>query len=343
MLKPSNLKELKIEVTQKCPLNCLHCSSEANISKNQELTKDIVLRIISEAKQMGVKEITFSGGEPLIWEHLSETLAFCKQNGIKSVIYTTGIPLKINTELISIINEYSVSKVIVSLFGPSPESHDYITRVNGSFALTIEAIRVFRKFMIPIGIHFVAMRPNWQQLEGIMKLADSFQVETVSVLRFVPHGRGKIVDHFSLDKKELLALRRNIINLRKTSKSYIRLGSPFNILLVSKDINCTAACDRLIIGSDGKIFPCDAFKNIEYEGNLDSIIENSLQDVWKDSDYLKEIRMIILQGLGPECSRCSSCILCKGGCLAQKVIRIKDYMKPDPDCLKDVTGGSESD
>lgn len=50
------LKEVKIELTNKCARNCKHCSSNAtsDISNLKELEFDDVCRIIKEAKLIGV-------------------------------------------------------------------------------------------------------------------------------------------------------------------------------------------------------------------------------------------------------------------------------------------------
>lgn len=328
------LKELKIEVTQKCPLNCIHCSSEANITKTAELSYNIVSRLIKEAADIGVQEITFSGGEPLIWPYISSMIDHCNSFKMRPVVYTSGNPIIDGSSLINLQELSKVSKVTISIFGSTANSHEAITRIRGSFEKSICAIKAISSSFTSVGIHFVAMKPNWMEIEAVVKLANALSVDSVSVLRFVPHGRGSMVDYYNLSKTELKSLRNSIIKLREKSKAYIRTGSPFNILLLNRNVLCTAGIDRLIIDPNGKIYPCDAFKNINFKGNLGSIIENSLDDIWNGSDYLNKVRKLISEGLGPECSKCGNKIICKGGCLAQKVIRIPDkLLGPDPDCL----------
>ena len=51
------LKEIKIELTNKCTRNCKHCSSNAtnSVDNLKELDFDSVYKIITEAKMMGVE------------------------------------------------------------------------------------------------------------------------------------------------------------------------------------------------------------------------------------------------------------------------------------------------
>ena len=54
------LKDLKIEVTQKCTLNCKHCSSNSNKQSVMSITADKCNEILDDAINLGVKNITFS-------------------------------------------------------------------------------------------------------------------------------------------------------------------------------------------------------------------------------------------------------------------------------------------
>ena len=84
------LKEIKIELTNKCARNCKHCSSNAtnNINNLKELDFDSVYKIITEAKIMGVETIVFTGGEPLMYDRLPELVELTSKLEMKSTIYT---------------------------------------------------------------------------------------------------------------------------------------------------------------------------------------------------------------------------------------------------------------
>lgn len=331
------LKELKVEVTQKCPLNCLHCSSEANISKTQELTESQVISIIHDAKKLGINEIIFSGGEPLLWPSLFIAISHCNNLNIPVTLYTSGTPIILNKNLLSQILKANLKKVVISLYGASQEIHENITRVSGSFKSTIFAIKELVSLGVTVEIHFVAMVPNWKQFLGTVDLAKKLGAKKLSILRFVPHGRGTMVKNtFMLSKNQLLELRKEISNLKSGEESFtIRTGSPFNILLLNQNVFCMAAIDRVTICPDEQVFPCDAFKNLDYGGRLSSLKEGNLIEIWHKSEHLNFVRNVLKEGLGPICSSCKENNKCKGGCLAQKIIRLgkESLYNPDPDCL----------
>ena len=84
------LKEVKIELTNRCARNCKHCSSSATNSSNniKELDFEDVKKIIYEAKDMNIGTIVFTGGEPLMYERLPELIELTSKLGMNSTLYT---------------------------------------------------------------------------------------------------------------------------------------------------------------------------------------------------------------------------------------------------------------
>ena len=87
---PFKLREIKIEVTHRCNLYCFHCSSECSPYSNISMNRGDCLRILNEAIQMGVQEVAFSGGEPLLWPHLEDAIIVAKEGRMRVSIYTSG-------------------------------------------------------------------------------------------------------------------------------------------------------------------------------------------------------------------------------------------------------------
>ena len=163
-------------------------------------------------------------------------------------------------------------------------------------------------------------------------------MSSISVLRFVPQGRGQLLKKRVLSKLQNLELKRIIERLRKKGFE-IRTGSPYNFLMLNDQPKCSSGIDRLIIGPDLRIFPCDAFKQIRAEevvGTLtdSSVNDSSLQNCWENSPFLKAVRDYLTTPFFKKCSSCKALEKCLSGCLAQKVLINSDFRKqPDPDCL----------
>jgi radical SAM protein with 4Fe4S-binding SPASM domain len=335
-MQANKLKELKIEVTHQCSLACVHCSSDAHRDNNKVMSIDNCIKIIKSAAELGVEETSFSGGEPFCWDGLMKCVSMANDLNIKTIVYTSGNIENFNEKCFQLFN-YGLKEVVFSLYSDDPQKHDRITRRNDSFNKTIRAIIEAKNIGLIVKVHFVVMKSNYQQLENIIKLCEIHGVTSLSILRFVPQGRGKMLNSSIMDQKDYLVLK-NVIIRNRNRKTNIRTGSPLNFLMLNDNPICPAGVDRLIIGPDLNIFPCDAFKGYPFDvffpnDKYSNLLNRSLQECWKKSEYLNFIRSEI-EEYGEKCTKCPSFNFCRSGCLAQKRIIYGDFQKkPDPSCL----------
>ncbi|MFH1648460.1 MAG: radical SAM protein [Patescibacteria group bacterium] len=342
--RPFILKECKIELTYKCPLACIHCSSDATPENITEISKEKCLRIIQEAVDLGTNKISFSGGEPLQWDGIEEVIASASTKGMTVIIYSSGnIPYQ--NEKMGKLVSCGASRIVFSIFGNSALSHERITRRRGSFNNTIAAVEAAKEVGLNTEFHFVPLSINYKELPKVFNLATTLGVKTVSILRFVAHGRGHLIKRYSLDRLQNLELRK-IIETARNNGLIVRTGSPFNFLLLNDQPECTSGIDRIIIRPDLRIYPCDAFKQVKAEelvGTLDfsTLDQWSLKECWERSPFLEVIRKYLITDFEEPCVNCNKLELCLSGCLAQKVLKSKDLRKqPDPMCIMNRrTGG----
>lgn len=335
---PFKLKEIKIELTYKCPLACIHCSSDATPAKTISISIQKCSQVINDAAQMGVHDIAFSGGEPLLYEELDTCIALSAQRGLRTTIYTSGnVPLF--EQKIRHLKKVGLNRIVFSIFGPNAIQHESITRKKGSFDKTINAISSAIKTKTNVELHFVALARNFKLLPQVIELAKQLGVKTTSVLRFVPQGRGSLLQQEVLTKDQYLSLKEIIETLRRAGNS-IRTGSPFNFLLLSDQPACESAITRIIVAPDLRIYPCDAFKQIlceEIAKSTDySTLDNySLEECWNLSPYLNKIRNYLTTDFDKPCVICRWLENCLSGCLAQKVLAFDSMDKnPDPACIR---------
>jgi len=330
------LKEMKIEVTKKCPLACIHCSSDSNEQQLTEISTEKCMDIIRQAVSMGLKELSFSGGEPLVWNGIVDAVKLASDSGLKVNLYTSGNVIDVNKTFEQLSNA-GLTKAIFSLYSDQKEEHIRITRKQESFDKTFAAIEAAQRNRIKTEVHFVALKKTFHKLENVVRLVASKGVERVSVLRFVPQGRGSILD--VLSKEDNAELSSTINRLRKEGFE-IRTGSPYNVLLLNDEPKCMAGQDRLIITPDLKVYPCDAFKQINSVDVVDtdiysSIDNNSLSTCWDHSLYFNSVRKAIHTPPEGQCKICPVYSKCLSGCLAQKYI-VKHSLNPnsDPACTR---------
>ncbi len=329
---PYKLKEIKIEVTHECILKCVHCSSMANSKCARKMEWETCKKIINDAAKMGVSEVAFSGGEPLLWPHLINAVSLARDLNINVSIYTTGnVPNALN--LLTQLKSKGVERIMVSIFGVDSIQHEKITCVKGSYKQTIKVAKESVILGFYVEYHFVPVRTNYNSLKAIAYQASESGVKRISLLRLVPQGRGSNYTDLLLDHKQNLDLRADIIKLRNQGFD-IRLGSPYNFLMLNENPKCFSGIDRLTIGPDLRIFPCDAFKQFKTRDDFGNIFYHSLSEVWEKSYLLNEVRNIRESRLASSCASCPLYAQCNSGCLAQKAIAAGKLIDgKDPECL----------
>lgn len=333
---PFKLKEIKIEVTHDCMLHCIHCSSMANEITGRSINWESCQKIIDEAFVLGVRNIAFSGGEPLLWKHIHLAVARAASLGIDVYVYTSGNVLNAE-KLLNKLYGVGLSKVMFSIFGANAMHHEKITKYSGSYSKTIGIAAYCASIGLKTEFHFVPLTSNLGELREIANIGRNIGITRISVLRLVPQGRGA-VNNEELSHDQNIELRKTIKELRDQGHD-IRLGSPYNFLMLRERPQCCAGIDRLTIGPDLKIFPCDAFKhispdNVGVSSEFSNLNYHSLAECWEKSPYLDVVRKYLMTDFAPKCSTCTKLEDCSSGCMAQKFYAFGELKKcPDPMCL----------
>src|SRR3954464_5507429 len=85
---------LVAELTHRCPLHCPYCSNPLEmISKAMEISTGEWCRVLSEAADLGVVEVHFSGGEPLVRGDLEVLIRHANTLEMYTNLITSGIGL----------------------------------------------------------------------------------------------------------------------------------------------------------------------------------------------------------------------------------------------------------
>lgn len=333
------LKEVKIELTNKCFRNCKHCSSNATSDSNKLRSLDYqdVARIIKEASQMGVETIVFTGGEPLMYDDLEKLIKLTTDLKMKSTIYTFAYRTDETLKKYQNLLKNGLNKIIYSLADTLSEEEEQSTYDIESFF-----DQVFQNRDATLGFHYAVSQDSISKLEStinetISKFNAKKYFDNISLLRFVSHGKG--TTKMNLSKEELLYLKNLYLNSNYQSR--IRIGSPWNILGITHN-PCIIADEIMIIGFDGIAYPCDSIKYFTKLGISGNIKDHSLRELY-NSEYFTNIRQYHSNN---NCSSCKQYSLCQSGCPGQKIIAYyqeeKDKVKTlkrclqqkDPGCMK---------
>ena len=189
----TQLTKVYIEPTVACNLDCITCFRNAWDQPIGRMTEETFENILSGLKQMNpIPSVYFGGiGEPLFHQKTIEWIRRIKQElGVKVELITNGTTLteKKTRELI----DSGLDVLWVSLDGATPESYADV-RLGAEFPVILENLRRLFKmrkgghFPQPeIGVAFVAMKRNINDLPKIIKLGHTFGAKYYSVSNLQP-------------------------------------------------------------------------------------------------------------------------------------------------------------
>jgi MoaA/NifB/PqqE/SkfB family radical SAM enzyme len=290
-----------------------------------------VEQLIDEFSELGGEELTFSGGEPFLFRDLPKLIQLASKKRLSTVVFSSGVLYEKN-KLTALsddtLGNFTIlpNKVVFSLYDSTPSGHELITRQPGSYQLTVESIKKCNELGIRVDLHFVPTKLNIDSFPELVRIAEQHQCQTIRILRYVPHGRGKRNrDQLQPDYVDMKRFIDVLRDLKHKSRVELKLGSAFGFIAPDLASNCTAGIEELVVDAHGSIFPCSAFSNFSISGKYENILQSSLSEVWNNSEYLKQVRNALIQR--PQYIVDTKKHL---GCIAQKTI-YQGYITDDID------------
>lgn len=292
----SGLYEVTIEVTQRCPNQCIYCSSWSSPERVETLDFDTICLVIDDAADLGAQLINLSGGEPLLRKDIVAIADRIHSRGMKIRLYSSGLAFDGTYSSLPVgLLESLKGKIDHLIFNYESSEPEIYGSIMGTMAdilpLLEETIRRAISVGIPVEAHLVPMKCNFRQIPKTLERLYSLGVEKVSLLRLVPQGRtieNQERTVLTVDEEEEL----KVIQLELSEKygNKLRLGKPYRRGRYS---SCMTGTIRMAVRYDGFVFPCGAFKDgvEEFEGcKPDNVKEKRLKDIYRNSSYITKVR-----------------------------------------------------
>ncbi len=287
---------------------------------------------------------------------------------INLIIYTSGVLIDDNNNLISltedIINSICDIKdritVVFNIQGHNRVLIENVNKIPNSFSIIRESIKKLRNKGIIIEANVVPIQKNYKFLEDIARFCYDENFTKIHFLRFVPQGRGNN-PNLHIGKKKFKEVNLRLIKIledkRLQKKMEIRIGNPCNFLFLlnknelfkfEKNHFCRGGFDAPLILPNGDVCMCPAWKNLK-QFNIGNIYTHKFEDLWFSKNF-QIFRKFVEEGyktLTEPCRSCSFLTVCRGKCVAQRLLCQKDinekdldellYFAPDPNCFKKLT------
>ncbi|MBB3841247.1 MoaA/NifB/PqqE/SkfB family radical SAM enzyme [Runella defluvii] len=272
-------------VTYRCNAACSFCDIWERPSPY--ITLEEAKANLAALKQLGVKVVDFTGGEPLLHRQLDELLKECKRLGLLTTITTNCLLYpKYANRLRGLVD-----MLHFSLDSPEPEEHD-LSRGVKCFDKVMESIQIAKSLGERPDILFTVFESNIHQIKKVWQ----------EICK--PHGLVLILNPvFEYNKVGSQLSPAALQQLRQWGKkSNVYLNDAFIQLRLDGGNHtdspiCLAGSTTIVISPENKlVLPC------YHLGLKEFAIENNLYELYL-SDEVQNL--VALEGRLPACEGCA--------------------------------------
>jgi len=161
-----------IDLTYRCNNDCRHCwlrIPPGAPEKTHELSFDEICHVVDDARAMGCRHWSISGGEPMIRSDFAEIFDYIASRCSSYSLNTNGT--MITPEIAELMTRKG-SKMI-ALYGATEAVHDHITRNPGSFQATMRGFELLKEAEAGFTVQLIPMKDNYHEYPAMVELAQS--------------------------------------------------------------------------------------------------------------------------------------------------------------------------
>lgn len=240
---------MNIELTDYCPMKCKQCYKKQKYT-NLDWLKFVEL--VNEAKEIGVKKILLSGGEPLCYPYLFEAISLIHEKHIFVCISSSGFG--IDEIAVKKLKKSNIDIIYLSLNGSTKEINN-LSR--DGYDNILQAMINLQKAEVPFRINWVARSDNVDDFPNLIELCRRYGADGIDVLVNKPTINDTIESQVNNDQLYTLS------EICKRESGYIGVQSCYTELadMVSENKNsffsgCLAGKASMAVFASGSFSIC---------------------------------------------------------------------------------------
>lgn len=319
-------------ITLRCNLSCPHCYSSAVKSSSDELSTAECCQLIDSMASLGVKNIGWTGGEPLLRKDLEELISYAHRYGITSGITTNGILL--NKSRVESIKRAGIRSLQISLDGSTAAKNRNIRNARlKDFQLIMDGIRMSLEAGLPVSLAAILGRETMDDMADYVEMARVLGVRAVRLCGFVPHGAGR--DEAVLRRMCFADRLGELVDLagrlQEEESPEVLLDPAFGPLPPAYNFHrCHAGILTFYISHNGDIYPCTALISDRFK--VGNVRQRPLPDIIADQK-MTEVALLDRETIHGHCRACAFFRICQGACRGVTYAHTGDLYGSFPVCL----------
>lgn len=324
---------LLAEVTHRCPLQCPYCSNPTElIKKDSEISTADWARVFKEAADLGVLQVSISGGEPAARRDLTELIRAARDADLYVNLITSGIGIT-KSRLDNLVDA-GCDHIQLSLQDVDSDGAKLISNLNQSLERKLEFANWVVEMGVPLTINAVMHRLNLDRLPETIELAQQLGARRLEIANVQYHGWASLNKHVLMPTQEQSDKTNQIV-----ADARVKLQGQLLIDYVPVDHyaeypkSCMNGWGRvaLIVAPDGSVLPCHNATTLEHL-TFPNALDQSLATIWYESHAFNIYRG---DAWMPEiCKTCDRKEVDYGGCRCQALAILGDASAADPVCSR---------
>ncbi len=294
----------QLDLTWRCNEGCVHCYLDHSVGDDMDTAE--VRGVLDQLAAAGVMFLTLSGGEIMLRKDIFEIVAYARALLFDVRLKTNGV--LIGESEADRFAELGVREVHISIYSHLPEVHDEITKVPGSFARSIEAMKRLKSRGMAVKINVSVMKDG-ADYGRLRALADGLGTRIMFDPTIMPMmDGGRTPTFLNISSAERARFFSDPAVLSAFGDEACKAPAAVDDDLLNS-APCGAGHTSCYISPQGDVTPCAQFPLV-----CGSLRRNGFQEIWKSSSQLAEVRSLRNRDLTVcgSCSSLSSCSHCAG-------------------------------
>ncbi len=272
-----------------CNLKCLHCYAAGQThSEEKELSTDDWKKIIDKLKEVGVPQITFTGGEPTMRDDLIELIEYGQW--FVTRLNTNG--LKLTEEYCHSLKAASLDSVQITFYSHDKDIHNKLVGAEG-YDRTLSGIKNALSLGMSVSVNTPLCTLNEDYVKTLEFLHDlGVTYVTCSGLITTGNATKEESESLQLDKEKMSKILTDAVKYCFDNEMEINFTSPgwVDDSLCEKlgiaTPTCGACLSNMAITPGGNVVPCQSWLS---DDTLGDFLNDDWPVIW-DSDKCIERR-----------------------------------------------------